>query len=134
MEAQAAAAPVTAIYAALLALLYVALSARVIRRRRAAQVAIGTTGFPQLERAARVHGNFAEYVPITLLLLLILELGGAVPWTLHLSGAALAAGRLVHAYGVSRDPENFGFRVAGMALTLTTIAALAVMLIVEALG
>jgi uncharacterized protein len=124
---------VSTAYAAFLALLYVGLSSRVIRRRRAAQVAIGTGGLPELERAARVHANFAEYAPIGLLLLLLLEAGGAPAAALHAAGIALTAGRVVHAYGVSREAEDFRFRVAGMALTLTTIAVLAVALLLRAI-
>ena len=54
-------------YAALLALLFIALSIRTIRARRAHKVAIGTGGHAAVERAMRVHANFAEYVPLALL-------------------------------------------------------------------
>jgi hypothetical protein len=39
----------------------------------------------------------------------------------HVLGCALLAGRLLHAWGVSREPERFVFRVTGMALTLGTL-------------
>lgn len=125
-------APVSAAYAALLALVYVLLSVLVIRRRRAAQIAIGTGGVAALERAARVHANFAEYAPIGLLLLALLEIGGAPAWGVHAGGATLTLGRVIHAYGVSQADENFGFRVVGMSLTLTAIAGLAVALLAVA--
>jgi uncharacterized membrane protein YecN with MAPEG domain len=44
---------------------------------------------------------------------------------LHALGLALVAGRIVHAYGVSQEPENFRFRVLGMGMTLTSIAVAA---------
>lgn len=73
---------------------------RTIRLRRRAQVAIGAGGDRLLVRAARVHANFAEYVPLALLLV----------------------GRLLHARGASQPLEDLRFRVAGMAMTFTAIA------------
>lgn len=55
-------------YAAALALLFILLSANVIRGRGQHKVALGSGGMPNLERRVRVHANFAEYVPFTLLL------------------------------------------------------------------
>lgn len=116
-------------YAALLAFVFLALSARVIRLRRAARVAIGAAGDKALERAMRVHANFAEYAPLALVLLLLLELRGAWPALVHLLAAALVVGRALHAYGVSQDVEDFRFRVAGMMMTLGVIAAAAASLL-----
>src|SRR5689334_19267799 len=97
---------VTAIYAALLALLFLTLSLLVIRQRYRSRVAIGTGNDPGVERAMRVHANFAEYVPLALVLILLSELLGTAVWWLHLLGLALLAGRSLHAYGVSQQPEN----------------------------
>lgn len=116
---------VTACYAALLALLFLVLSFRVIRQRYRARVAVGTGGDPRLERAVRVHANFAEYVPFVLLLVLLAELLGTPAWWLHTLGAALVIGRVFHAYGVSRTPETLVFRQIGMVLTFSTLAAAA---------
>jgi uncharacterized membrane protein YecN with MAPEG domain len=112
---------ITPIYAAILALVYVYLAIRVIRARRAARVALGTGGDAALERAIRVHGNFAEYVPITLLLLLLLELQGAPRLSVVVIGMVFVAGRGAHAWGMSRDPEDLRFRATGMAITFATI-------------
>ncbi|HYF09379.1 MAG TPA: MAPEG family protein [Acetobacteraceae bacterium] len=113
---------VTALYAALLALLFLALSFAVIRQRYRTRIAIGTGREPALERAARVHANFAEYAPFALLLMLLAELLGAAPWWLHAIGLALLVGRAVHAFGVSQREENLRFRQAGMALTFAVLA------------
>lgn len=123
------AAPVTALYAGLLAFLFVALSARVIRARRSARIAIGVAGQPALERRARVHANFAEYAPLSLLLMLLAELTGYPGWAMHVAGIVLLGGRSVHALGVSREPEDFRLRVGGMVATLTVIVALGAMLL-----
>ena len=126
-------APATALYAAILALVFIALSARVILRRRAARVSIGAGGDAGLERRARVHANFAEYVPLALVLLLLAELSGSPAPLLHVAGIALVLGRVAHAVGLSRVPEDFRLRVAGMVATLTVILVLALALLVRGL-
>ncbi len=68
---------VTPIYAAVLALVFVGLSVRTIRLRRRARIAVGDGGDPRLARAMRVHTNFAEYVPLALLLIYFAESAGA---------------------------------------------------------
>lgn len=115
-------------YAAILALLYILLSLHVIRGRGRFKVALGSSNNSDLERRIRVHGNFAEYVPFTLLLLVLLELRDPSPFVLHGLSLCLVAGRLSHAWGVSRPVENFRFRVSGMILTFTALggAALAI--------
>jgi len=113
---------ITPVYAALLGLLFIALSVRVIRLRRARKVAIGAKGDPVIERAMRVHANFAEYAPLALLLIAMLELKGVGALWIHALGGLLLAGRALHAYGVSRPDEDFRFRVAGMSLTFSAIA------------
>ena len=114
---------VVPIYAALCGLLLIFLSARVIRQRRRSKVALGDAGKPEMRRAMRVQANFAEYAPLALLLLALAELQGLDPLILHGLGVLLLLGRLLHAFGVAREPENFRFRVTGMVLTFATIAA-----------
>lgn len=112
-------------YAALLALLFVWLSLRVIGVRRSQKVGLGVGGNRIVERAMRVHGNFAEYAPLALLLLAFLEIRQPHVLLLHGLCAALLIGRALHAWGVSREPEDFRIRVAGMATTFTVIIAAA---------
>ena len=68
---------ITALYAGLLALLFLALSINVIRYRRGEQVSLGDGGKRKLARGIRAHGNFAEYVPLVLVLMSIAELSQA---------------------------------------------------------
>ena len=109
------------LYAALLALVFVFLSVRTLLLRRKHQIGVGSGGNEQLLRASRVHSNFAEYVPITLMLIYFAEMQGASANFVHFAGAALLLGRILHAYGVSQVKENLKFRVAGMVLTFTSI-------------
>ena len=61
--------PVTALYAALLSIIFLVLAVRVIQVRRSEKIAIGDGGSAILTRRMRVHSNFAEYVPMALVLL-----------------------------------------------------------------
>lgn len=117
---------ITPLYASLLGLLYFALSVRTLLVRRKLQVAVGDGGSKELLRAMRVHGNFAEYAPISLLLLLMLELVGASRLLLHVLCACLVLGRLAHAYGVAKIREDYRYRVFGMAMTFTALVGAAV--------
>ena len=86
----------TSLYAAPLALMYIVLAARVVNLRTSERVSLGTGESEALLRATRIHGNFSEYVPFTLLLMALAEMGGAWPWLIHGLGLALIAGRLLH--------------------------------------
>lgn len=113
--------PIVALYAALFAIMLVALSVRVILVRQAKQVAIGDGGHTALQRAIRVQGNFTEYVPLALLLFWLVETSGAAALWVHGLCAALLLGRIVHAVGVSQIKETLAIRVVGMLLTFTSL-------------
>ena len=117
------------LYAALFALFFVALSIRTLRLRRSLRIAIGDAGNERMLRAARVHSNFAEYVPLSLLLIFLVETHGAFPAVVHGLCVCLLAGRLSHAFGVSQVNENYRFRVLGMALTFATLITAATYLL-----
>lgn len=123
---------VVPIYAAVLAVAFIMLSATVIRARQQARVALGFGADEVLQRRIRVHGNFAEYVPFALLLIAMAEMGGAPLLLIHALCILLIAGRVAHAWGVSRLNEDPRLRVAGMAATLTTIGAAALTLLLLA--
>ncbi len=122
-------APVTSIYAAILAFLFVYLSIRVIGQRKSSRVALGMGDDRNLERRARVQANFAEYVPLALISLLLAELAGLPRLMLHAAGAIFVVGRILHAIGVSGQPEDFRLRTGGMAATFSVILFLAVALL-----
>lgn len=117
------------LYASILALMFVGLSVRTLRMRRRLKIAVGDAGNPTMLRAMRVHSNFAEYVPLSLLLIFLVEAGGANPLLVHFLGSTLLLGRVSHAYGVSQIRENFRFRVVGMALTFTSMISSSLYLI-----
>jgi len=110
-----------------LTLIFLWLSFRVIRHRRAERIPIGSGGNTALERAIRAHANFAEFVPFAVLLLILAEWGGAWPWLLHALGALLVAARLSHGMGMVQDPEDYRFRVFGMTGTFAVMGIAAAM-------
>ena len=107
------------IYAALLGIVFVLLSVRTLRLRRRLRVAVGDGGNALMLRGMRVHGNFAEYVPLGLLLIAGAEVLSVPAALVHGLGIVLLVGRLLHAFGVSQEAEVFAYRVGGMALTFT---------------
>lgn len=110
---------VTALYAAILALVLLVLSFRVIAVRRRLGVAVGDGGDDTLTRRIRAHANFTEYVPIALILMLASELAGAPDWMLHALGATLVVGRIVHAWSLSA--HSIPGRTIGMSLTFLVL-------------
>ncbi|MCC6206841.1 MAG: MAPEG family protein [Gammaproteobacteria bacterium] len=114
---------ITSFYAAMLALLIVWLSLRVIRMRWAKKVRLGDGGDSELQAAIRAQGNAAEYVPLSLVLLALLELGGAHMALLHAGGLSVLVGRLLHARGLLT--ETLHYRKLGMQITIFALIGLA---------
>ena len=125
--------PVTGLYAGLLALLLIFLSYRVVMYRRGHMISVGDKGDAELLIRIRAHGNCAEYAPMALLLILLVELQGAPAMAVHLLGLSLVAGRLAHAYGLNAQPKRMMFRVVGMVLTFGVLGVAALGLIAHAL-
>jgi uncharacterized membrane protein YecN with MAPEG domain len=90
----------TLIYGGMTALLVTLLGANV-SRLRGTSVGIGDPLPPELVRPVRAHGNAAEWVPLGILLLLVLELSGRVGINaIHTLGGMFFLGRVLHAAGV----------------------------------
>ena len=117
-------------YAALLGLFYIVLTGRVVFYRNKMQVALGDNEEKQLKRAIRAHGNFNEYVPLGLLLLLVAELVTGYIIALHASAICLIIGRALHALAISRLREPIPLRILGMVLTSTSIGSSAVLILI----
>jgi len=119
-------APITALYAGLLGLLMLVLSFRVVAVRRATSIGLGDGGNALLLSRIRIHGHFAEYVPLALVLMLVLELNGATAGWLHGLGIALVIGRLAHAQGLTVGTGANPGRLVGNMLTWGVILVAAV--------
>ena len=123
---------VTPLYAGLLVLWFVVLSLRVIQRRRAAKVSLGDGGDVLLQRAIRGQANFAEYVPLALLLLAVLEVSRFSIYLLHFLGIALLIARLLHGYAMGFRAESRFGRFWGAMITFTVLAIEAVLCLYQA--
>jgi hypothetical protein len=115
---------ITACYLAVLALLYVVLSLQVIRLRRANRAAFGDSGNFALRSAIRAHAHFAEYVPITALMIAMLEMAGASALRVHLLMGALVVARLLHPLGMYAAPNTLWFRIGRIGGVTITIGLL----------
>lgn len=114
---------ITPLYAGILALLYFGLSIYVILGRRDKLIGLGDGGDAEMLTRIRMHGNFAEFVPLCLVVMLILELGGSAAMLLHGMGIALVLGRIAHAYGLRVCSGATPYRAIGM------VSAFAVLII-----
>jgi uncharacterized membrane protein YecN with MAPEG domain len=118
---------ITSITAAILSLIFLVLSVRVSRARRASKTSLGygqqVSEEPAKGReitplfvAARTQANFAEYVPFCLLMMALIEAQGGTQFQLSSFGSVLIAARLLHPFGMGRSSPNVP-RFLGAALT-----------------
>lgn len=122
---------ITGFYAGLLALMQLVLTFRVIFKRIEHKAVLGDAGDPAFTRRIRMHGNFIETVPIALILMLLLDIGGTMEIILHVMGLTLIAGRLLHAYGFTKGGKADNLRIFGMVLTVLVIAVGAILTILQ---
>ena len=107
----------SALWVGLHILLMLVLSLLVVRLRNKHKVFLGDEGIPELAQAIRAFGNAAEYVPIGVAGLIVLDLSGATPLLIHLAGFILLAGRVTHAVGLSNSVGTSIPRALGMTMT-----------------
>ncbi len=113
--------PITAVFTALLALMLVGISIRITVLRAKKKISYLDGGDQELGRAIHVQGNFIEYVPMTLLLMGLMEGMGAKHWLVYSFGALLLVARLAHAWGLYA--EVFQARVVGTSGNWLLLAA-----------
>lgn len=125
---------ITALYAGILGFVGLILASRVVQHRQRHRIALGDKGNEDMQRAMRVFGNFTEYVPMVLLLIGFGEMLGAHKWLTHGLGASLVAGRLFHAWGLSKTSGTSLGRLLGVVLTWLALLIASAMLIWLALA
>ncbi len=111
---------ITPLYAGILALLFFVLSIRVIKMRGTG-ISLGDGGNPLMLRRIRGHANFAEYVPLILLMMGFLEVSHFPAYLLHGLGVVLVVGRLLHGIALSFTEKFFLGRFLGTVLTFTAL-------------
>src|SRR6266581_7177282 len=119
--------PITALYAGVLGILLVVISARVSVLRAKFKVMFGDGGKEPLMRAIRAQGNFTEYVPLALLLIGMVEWAGTKPWVVHSLAGGLLASRLIHYWGITarKDPgRGIGVTISWIVLAVAGLIVL----------
>lgn len=123
---------ITALYAALLALIGIVLASGSGLLRAKTGVSLGPGEDPRQLVAFRRHGNFAEWVPLTVVLIAILELNGVTGTAIHALGATLVVARIAHPLGLKADDMSGAGRLIGAALTMLVTLVSAIWCLVTA--
>ena len=120
--------PITALYAGLLTIFALVLSARAgsFRGKAGISMLFGEPVNQELVVRVRVHQNFLEYVPLLLLLMAVIELSGGSSTFLYVVGTLLLISRVAHAVGLKFDSMSHPGRLIGAAGTalLSLVAAI----------
>lgn len=112
--------PVSLLYAGLLGLLGVLLANQVLFVR----LRPGREPEWRADATLRTQANFVENVPLALLLLYLLEVGGIGSVAVHGLGGSLLACRLLHAWGMSRYPGANYPRLIGAQGTFVVVSVM----------
>lgn len=124
---------VTPMYAGLLGLWFLVLSLRVVHGRWKFRINLGDGANPAMTGRVRGHANFAEYVPLILLLIAILELSRFSIYLLHALGATLLLARVLHGIGLAFSERFMLGRAAGILLTFLVLLIAAVLCVWQGL-
>jgi len=125
---------ITLTYGSILALIFVALSLNVALRRGAGGPSHGPGDDNELMGAMRAQENFAEYVPLALILLAGLEMTGADTTWLRILGGSLVVARLFHAAGLIIGPSFIIGRAIGALGTMLILGGSAVWALIRVLS
>ncbi|MGB3313859.1 MAG: MAPEG family protein [Albidovulum sp.] len=119
---------VTGLYAAVLALMMIALQILAIAARAKHEVLFGDAGEMRMILPIRRHGNFVEHVPMALIVMALAEAQGLSGAWLHAVGLLLVVSRALHPFGLAETKKVLPIRIAGIVgswiATLIPVAAL----------
>jgi uncharacterized membrane protein YecN with MAPEG domain len=119
---------ITTFYSLPLIAIWFALWIGVTSSRSAHKASIGDAGSPELLLRIRRHGNFIEWAPFVLLLMVIAEAQGAGAVWLHAAGALLLIGRLAHPFGLKIEDVGHPLRYVGNGSNILAVGILAIAL------
>ncbi|NIJ21247.1 hypothetical protein FHS95_002950 [Sphingomonas naasensis] len=114
--------PIALVTAGAAALLNFWLGLRVSRLRISEKILVGDGGNPRMIARMRAHLNFAEYAPLVLILIALIELARGTQAWLWGVAALFIISRILHAFGM--DGWRLG-RMIGIAITMLTMLGLA---------
>ncbi len=124
----------TAFYASLLAMIFGALSAWVIAGRFKLGILHGAGDSDDMLIRMRTHGNFAEYVPLILILIGLYEAAGGSAARVRVMLIVLVAARLMHPVGMVapvNSLQQYAFRATSVIATLVLMIVAAVLLLAK---
>jgi len=124
---------ITAVTAALVALLLLATAIETVSKRLKLKAAFGDADDAGLIAAMRSHGNLSEHAPIVLIMLGLLEFSEASSALLMSIAGAFLVGRVAHVIGLHQPSEPGKAPLArqiGVILIWLTLLALAILLLV----
>ncbi|MBB5711193.1 MAPEG family protein [Sphingomonas xinjiangensis] len=98
------------------------LAARVGQLRIARRISVGDGGDPQVLARMRAHANFAEYAPVVLLLIALIEFAVGTQLWLWVVAAIFVFGRILHGFGMD---GSMRLRQIGIATTMLIMLGLA---------
>lgn len=98
------------------------LSWRIAQLRESEKISVGDGGNPRLIARMRAQLNFAEYAPVVLILIALIEATRGTQLWLWIVAAIFILGRVLH--GLGMDGWRFG-RSAGMVCTAPVMIGLA---------
>lgn len=120
--------PITAVTAAICAIMLLITAIDTVRHRMRTQTAFGDGADARLVRASRSHANLAEHAPVVLILLGLLEMSRADSGALAVIAGTFIVARIAHIVGlyapVSTKPPLP--RSIGVILTWLVLAVLIV--------
>ena len=124
---------VTAVFAALLAIEFIALSGWVVMGRFSNEALFGDAGNDEFAKRIRTQANFSEYIPFALLLIALLEARGGSKGLVVTLLVVLLVARLIHPIGMfapANSARQFACRGGGIIATfiVTLVAAIALLL------
>ena len=117
--------PITLTIAGAAAILHIWLAGRVSRLRRVLKISVGDGGNEALLRRIRAHANYAENMPVFLILLGLVELAGGDARILWGVGIAFILARILHAFGMD-GPSPSRIRMIGMMASTFIVLGMAV--------
>jgi uncharacterized membrane protein YecN with MAPEG domain len=104
---------ITMLYAGLLGLLAFWLAFLAGRLRGKTGISIGDGDNVELRLAMRRHANFVEFVPLTLILIGLLEMSGIPGTAVHAMAGGLVVFRICHAVGLEAETTQSALRGIG---------------------
>ena len=115
---------ITGLYAGLLGIFLCVLTAQVGILRGKLGISLYDGGDKQLGLTIRRQANLTEQAPTALIVIALVEMGGAPIWAIHALGGVLLVARLIHPFGLDPDKHATPIRaVSALATTVVIVVA-----------